>query len=283
LNRLFHGRDLVAIARAYTGALEFDLESVVRRSDLFERVDKDQHAFCIDIDREGDVRVLANLRDDLASMDTLLHELGHAAYDVHIPRALPWWLRGPAHMCTTEAVALWMGRAPREPQWLATWAGADRDEAARLAAGARRTQQLQMLLAVRWMTVMVHFERAFYGDPTSDDLDTLWWDLVEELQDVRRPEARRAPDWAAKIHLTTAPVYYHNYLLGELASAQLEAALSRELDDARDRLTRPAPTGAFLKTRIFAPGSTLHWQDLLREATGRPLSTDTFVAEFAAD
>jgi Zn-dependent M32 family carboxypeptidase len=40
--------------------------------------------------------------------------------------------------------------------------------------------------------------------------------------------------------------------------------------------------GAFLKTRIFARGSTLHWQDLLREATGRPLSTDAFVSEFAA-
>lgn len=278
LDALFRGRDLVAIARSYTSALGFELGPVLDRSDLFEREAKDQHAFCIDVDREGDVRVLANLRDDLASMDTLLHELGHAAYDVHIPRTLPWTLRTPAHLSTTEGVAMWMGRAPREPGWLRAWVGLDGETVDALAQSARETGRFQMLLTVRWVMVMVYFERALYGDPDREDLGRLWWDLVEEIQLLRRPDDRRAPDWAAKIHLSAAPVYYHNYVLGELAASQLGSAIRRAAGDA-DPFARPASTGDFLMVKVFAPGATLHWQDLLEAATGRRLSADDFLAD----
>ena len=68
---------------------------------------------------------------------------------------------------------------------------------------------------------MVHFERALYRDRESD-LNELWWRLVERFQGVSRPEGRDAPDWAAKVHFGVAPVYYQNYLLGEVLAAQLE-------------------------------------------------------------
>ena len=48
-------------------------------------------------------------------------------------------------------------------------------------------------------------ERALYRDP-EQDLNALWWDLVERLQCVARPERRDAPDWASKIHFSVAPV-----------------------------------------------------------------------------
>ena len=76
----------------------------------------------------------------------------------------------------------------------------------------------------RWVLVMTNFERGLYADPDAD-LDTLWWDLVEQFQRVRRPDGRHAPDWAAKIHLAVAPVYYQNYLYGELVASQLQATL----------------------------------------------------------
>ena len=68
-----------------------------------------------------------------------------------------------------------------------------------------------------------------YADPEDPKLNEYWWDLVEEMQLLTRPEGRRAPDWAAKIHLTVAPVYYHNYQLGELIASQLGAALRRDV------------------------------------------------------
>ena len=66
---------------------------VLDRSDLFPRDDKCQHAFCIDIDREGDVRVLANVVPGQYWLDTMLHELGHATFDGGIDPTLPWMLR----------------------------------------------------------------------------------------------------------------------------------------------------------------------------------------------
>ena len=62
-------------------------------SDLYERAGKDQHAFCLDVDRAGDIRVLANLAPGEEWLDVLLHEVGHAVYDDHVDRALPWVLR----------------------------------------------------------------------------------------------------------------------------------------------------------------------------------------------
>jgi peptidyl-dipeptidase A len=90
---------------------------VLARSDLYERDGKDQHAFCMHVDREGDVRMLCNLKPTLRWMDTLLHELGHGVYDKYIPQDLPWLLRTPAHILSTEAMALMMGNITIDPEW----------------------------------------------------------------------------------------------------------------------------------------------------------------------
>ena len=60
---------------------------MIARSDLYEKPGKSPHAFCTDIDREGDVRVLANIVPNEYWMGTMLHELGHSVYSSkNIPR-----------------------------------------------------------------------------------------------------------------------------------------------------------------------------------------------------
>jgi peptidyl-dipeptidase A len=274
LDGLFAGRDLVEIARRYFDSIGLPIGEVLDRSDLFERDGKDQHAFASDIDRNGDVRILCNLRPNERWMSTLLHELGHAAYDAYLPASLPYLLRMPAHTLSTEAIAMLMGRLTRTPRWLRTDArlplGSEAD------ADIQRQLRLAMLVAARWILVMVHFERELYRDPDREDLNGLWWDLVEELQMVRRPPGRDEPDWAAKIHFAVAPVYYHNYLLGEMMASQLGNAMPSSTAGAGDRKA----VGDFLRERLFALGATLHWNDALAHATGEPLSARSFVADF---
>ena len=91
----------------------------------------DQHAYCNDMDREGDIRTICNLRDNHDWMSTLLHELGHGVYFKYIDRSLPWALREHAHTLTTEAVAMIMGNQVFDARWLVRIAGVDEDEAAR--------------------------------------------------------------------------------------------------------------------------------------------------------
>src|SRR5205085_4313253 len=59
-------------------SLGLDLRAVLDHSDLLPREGKSQHAFCIDVDRVGDVRVLSNNAPNERWMGTMLHEFGHA-------------------------------------------------------------------------------------------------------------------------------------------------------------------------------------------------------------
>src|SRR3712207_9516353 len=97
LDAFFESRDPVALSAEFFRGIGLEVDDVLARSDLYEREGKDQHAFCIDVDRRGDVRVLCNLRPNEKWMGTLLHELGHAAYDRYIPHELPFSLRTIAH------------------------------------------------------------------------------------------------------------------------------------------------------------------------------------------
>jgi peptidyl-dipeptidase A len=268
---LFDGRDPIALARKTYDGLGMEVKDILDRSDLYARQGKNQHAFCIHIDRSGDVRALANAAPDKKWADTMLHELGHAVYEKFLDPGLPWLLRTPSHMLTTEAVAILMGGLTVDAEWLDRVLGIPENRARQIALGAREADRAERLLFTRWCLVMTNFERALYGDPEGD-LDGLWWDLVERYQLLRKPEGRKAPDWAAKIHVALAPVYYQNYELGQLVRAQL-----------RDRLDRTAggivgrrEAGEWLIERVFKPGASLDWTRHVEAATGEPLDPRYF-------
>jgi peptidyl-dipeptidase A len=272
--------DPVPLATGFFGGIGLPVEGILARSDLYEREGKDQHAFCQDVDRRGDVRILCNLRPNEKWTATLLHELGHAVYDENLPPDLPFLLRQPAHILSTESVAMYFGRLTREPAWLREVAGAAvSDDEAREIRGQSRAA---MLIAARWMLVMIYFERELYRDPDRADLNRVWWDLVERLQLVHHPEARpEGTEWASKLHLSLSPVYYHNYLLGELMASQVSAAVRRETGLSPEHSVAGDPrVGAFFRERIFAPGASIPWNEHLQRATGEPLNPRWFVEQF---
>jgi peptidyl-dipeptidase A len=277
LDPYFHDVNLVETARSYFAEIGLPVEEVLERSDLYEREGKDQHAFCTDIDREGDVRVLCNLRPNERWMGTLLHELGHAVYDRFIPASLPYLLRAAAHTMVTEAIAMYMGRLPRDPAWLAHAVDVRLDEAER--HDVRQQLRTSMLVSTRWMLVMAYFERELYRDPDRTDLEELWWGLVREIQLVTPPEETRGTDWATKLHLSLAPIYYHNYLLGELIASQLGARIA-DLVPPDAPVVGSAAVGDFLRDHVFAAGSALPWNELIAAATGEELSARHFVRDF---
>lgn len=278
LDPCFAGADLVALTRRTFAGLGIDVDDVVAASDLYARPGKSQHAFCIHVDRSGDVRVLANVEPNERWADTMLHEFGHAAYDLGLDPDLPWLLREPAHACTTEGVAMLFGRLVRDPEWLRTVAGVDPATLDVLAPRLRAAQRASLLVFARWVLVVTHFEQRLYADPDGD-LDSLWWDLVERYQLVRRPAGRHAPDWAAKIHLAVVPVYYQNYLYGELFASQLAASLAARHGGLVDR---PA-AGAWLTGAVFRPAARERWDRLVERTTGAPLGAAAFAAALRAD
>jgi peptidyl-dipeptidase A len=284
LDRWFRQQSLEGLTERFYRAIGFDVRDLLARADLFEKPGKSQHAFCLSVDRGADIRVLCNIQPSEYWMATMLHEYGHAVYDQRIDRALPYLLRVPSHILTTEASAMLFGRLSKNAAWLTTYAGVPEHEARAEAQALGRAGRAQLLVQTRWELVMCHMERELYRDP-GQDLDTLWWDLVERYQRVRRPEERRAPDWASKIHFSVAPVYYHNYMLGEMMASQLQHHLLTEVlgdgPGAWQRYVTSPEVGAFLEQRLYRTGKALDWRDTVRQATGQALSVAAFVEGLA--
>jgi peptidyl-dipeptidase A len=268
--------DLVAASLATFRALGLAVDESVKRSDLVSRPGKCQHAFCMAVDRERDVRVLANVEPNAFWAGTLLHEFGHAAYDLYVDPALPFLLRCPAHPLTTEAVAMLVGRLLYDPEWLAADAGFEPGRLRELEPALARTRRIARLVLARWCLTVIHFERELYANPDAD-LNSRWWDLVETYQEVRRPPGRNAPDWAAKIHLSTHPIYYQNYLIGENLAAQLAETIHKRTGRG---LVGNAGAGHFLLHHVFRPGASVPWDVLVQRATGRALDPDVYLTDF---
>ena len=275
--------DLILLSLDFYAGIGLPVDDVLGHSDLFPKPGKSQHAFCTDINRAGDVRVLANIVPNESWMGTMLHELGHSVYSSkNIPATLPYTLRLEAHILTTEGVAMMFERWSKNRPWMVKM-GLKVDDPRAFDETAAKMVRNQLLIFSRWCQVMLRFEKSMYEDP-DQNLNKLWWDLVEKYQEVRRPPGRNAPDYASKIHIVSAPVYYHNYMMGQLFASQVHHAICREVlhgaDPQKALYVGNPEVGAFMKKRVFEPGRTLPWNALTKYATGAELNAKAFAADF---
>jgi peptidyl-dipeptidase A len=285
LDEPFRKADLLKMCRSFYAGIGLPIDRVIARSDLYEKKGKSQHAFCTDIDREGDVRVLANIAPNHYWASTLLHEFGHSVYSTnnwHIPASVPYPLRWEAHILSTEGVAMMFERLANRATFLDKMGVAVKDAKA-FDRDAALSLRYRLLIFSRWCQVMLRFEKGMYENP-QQDLGKLWWDLVEKYQFLKRPAGRKAPDYGSKIHIVVAPVYYHNYMMGELFASQVHHAIAREVYKGADPDTviyvGNKAVGDFMRKRVFAPGRTVDWATLTKQATGEPLGPKAFAADF---
>jgi len=342
LDQYYQSQDVRKLAHRFYAGVGLPVDDILARSDLYDRPGKYPHAFSHDIDRRGDVRILCNLQNTERWMETILHELGHAIYSKYHDQKEPWLLREPAHSFTTEGIAVLFGRLSRNAawmhemlQWTLTAESAEAaEEKSKLKTSAfsahsavktltqvqykeiekvswKYTQFGQILFA-RWAMVMYYFEKQLYANP-DQDLNKLWWNLVEKYQLLRRPltaDSAEAAEgkcklassalsagsavnisgetfdagWASKLHFTSAPCYYHNYMLGEILASQLHHYIVHKVlkleSDKGVSYVDQEKIGKYLRENVFGPGARYHWNEMIRRATGEPLTPRYFVDQF---
>lgn len=282
-DKFYLDKDLVDLTRNYFKSVGLPIDDLLSRSDLFEKQNKNQHAFCINIDRSGDIRVLSNVKPNVDWMGTLLHEFGHAVYDKFIDPNLPFVLRDIAHIFVTEAIAQLFGKLAVHPVWIKEVFSLGNDELNGVKQPAIFYTKINQIIFARWVFVMYHFEKELYENPDSD-LNSLWWDLHKQYLLLNKPENQNKPDWATKIHIATSPVYYHNYLLGEVFSSQLIYKLHNEILNNEnlweDVLINRPEIGEYLIENLFKYGASMHWKEVIRKSSGEDLNAKYYLNQY---
>jgi len=278
LDPYYENQDVITLSHNYFRSIGIDVDPILKRSDLYERPKKYPHAYCTHIDREGDVRIMVNVVPNESWMSTVLHELGHAIYDVHLDMQLPYFLRQPAHSFTTEAVAIFFEKLSKNPEWMQHVLHIQPEALQPVRTAAAQALRFEKLIFARWSLVMLHFEKGLYENP-EQDLNQLWWHLVEKYQMIKSPMDRHQPDWAAKIHICSYPVYYHNYQLGGLLAAQFLQSIATNGNQkvAEVRLYDDSRIGDFFIQKVFRPAARYRWDEMIEKATGRKLTSVDFV------
>ncbi|MGM1050639.1 MAG: M2 family metallopeptidase [Bacillota bacterium] len=251
---------------------DFDINPLMNRGDYEKREKKSQANFCLHVDRDGDIRVSCQLGNDITSLSTLLHELGHAFFEKKIGTHMPFVLRQPAHTLVTEGIALLFERLTYDEKWLKVM---NLNMTSIEPAILKKNYLSNLLIKLYWTMTFVEFERQLYENPYRN-LNGLWWDIVEEIQGITRPTDWDYPYWATKAHFTTLPAYYHNYLFGELLASQIQSTLSRLNGQWYSILGF-----SYLAQKICYPGISKNWKDLIMEFCDSPLDSSYLIREFS--
>jgi oligoendopeptidase F len=204
--------------------------------DIFPRKNKSEWGYNFPVETGVDSRILANVRDRYFEFGVLLHETGHAV-----------------HSFTTNAeeTILNMGirKAGKDFRRLKLWT---------------RANQLRAVSRIL-------FDQALYRNRvvSIDDIHQLLWQTNMDILG-EQPYAD-LPQWASTIHYTTHPIYFHNYLLGDLTCDMLEHVfLSREgVSDVTDR---PVLFGRFILDEVIGASGRYPFPELFRRISGEDLS-----------
>lgn len=235
--------------------------------DVFPRNNKNQHGFCFDIDTNKDIRILANLRNDLDSIGTLNHELGHAVYNLGISSHLPYFKRDYPTSAMTEAIAKHMESLPYREKTYAETLNMPMD----LAESLEKLRCKRLVRFVRNHLVYTNFEKELYKNP-NQDIKKLWYELEKKYLNRNIPEVLDNR-WASVPHFLSHPGYLQNYLRAEIIAAQIYEAATKRLGP----LTKNNKSADFFRKAIFRLGDTLSENELIEKATGKELNAVAFL------
>ena len=265
------------------------------------RLDRSTHPFCGGTPTDVRITTRYDEADPAQAIMGVLHETGHALYERGLPVAYARQPVGEAagmgahesqsliiemQACRSDAYLSWLG-----PELHAAFGGDPAPYAgANLARLWRRVARGFIRVDADEMTYPAHIilrfrlEQALVsGDLAVADLPGAWNEGLHALLGITPPND--AKGCLQDIHWYDGGFgYFPSYTLGAMAAAQLMAAARRAVPDVDAALARGehAPLLAWLRTHVHGQGSRLGFNDLLREATGKPLDPADFEAHLTA-
>jgi len=285
-----------ALGRRLMTAIGFDFDH--------GRLDVSLHPFCGGVPDDVRITTRYDEADFTSALMAVLHETGHAMYERGLPA--DWRLQpvGQARgMALHESQSLLVEmQACRSPEFLA-FAAPLIAEAFGSEGGADPAWRAENLVRhYHWVerglirvdadevTYPAHvilryrLEQALLDDrlPLAD-LPGAWNDGMAQLLDVMPPDDKDG--CLQDIHwYDGAWAYFPTYTLGAMTAAQLYDAALRAEPEIPDALAGGdfAPLMGWLRSQVHAQGSLMSGEELLMQATGRPLDPEVFERHLAA-
>lgn len=261
------------------------------------RLDSSAHPFSGGTPTDQRITTRYDEADPAQALYAVIHETGHAMYESGLPAA---WRRQPvgsaagmaAHESQSLIAEMQAARSDAFLTWLAPalHAAFGGDPAVwtpgNLAALWRRVERSLIRVEADEMTYPAHvalrfsLERALLaGDLAVVDLPGAWNDGMRARLGIVPPDDARG--CLQDIHWYAGLIgYFPSYTLGAMAAAQLMAAVRRDVPDLDQALARGdfAPLYGWLRPRVHAQGARLGLNELLTQATGKPLDSADFEA-----
>ncbi len=261
------------------------------------RLDISTHPFCGGADNDVRITTRYDEADFTKALMGVLHETGHALYEQGRPQGYLNQPVGAARgMSVHESQSLLMEmQACRSRQFLAYAAPLMREafggsgpawEAEAMWRRYTRVEPGFIRVDADEVTYPAHvilryrLEKALIaGEMTLADLPSAWNDGMKALLGVAVPDDRRG--CLQDIHWPSGGWgYFPTYTLGAMTAAQIFDAACRAEPGILPGIGRGdfAPLVGWLRANIHGKGSLLSTDDLLTEATGRPLDAAVFKA-----
>ena len=258
------------------------------------RLDVSVHPFCGGAAEDVRMTTRYDEKDFLSSVLGVVHETGHALYEMGLPRA---WVRQPVGrvpgMGLHESQSLLMEmQAARTPEFLGYLAEAASEK---LEISLTREALLRHALRVERSLIRVEADEATYplhivvrfgleramvtGDLDVKDLPTAFRDSMEKIVGIR-PETDRE-GCLQDVHWPSATFgYFPSYTIGAIAAAQLFAAALTQHPSIPSELAKGDLTTLreFARTNVHEHGARFDTNGVLERATGRGLDADVLLA-----
>ena len=267
VNKILENYSIEDISKKAYAGMGYDVDKMISEGnltlDLYPRKGKNTHGFCFGIDPGKDSRILANLRNDALSLDTLNHEMGHCVYDLGISRELTVIDRAPASSAFTEAIAMMMGDLPKKENILKNIIPE------KFLVPFKKSISEDEANFISKSLLIIDFERELYKNPNQNPAK-LWADLR-----IKYRNQNHAPnnEWATIPHYLSHPGYYQNYFRASLMKAQIYNHLQKVLGN----LTENTQTAKYLKDNIFSKGASVEEYDLIKQLTGKEFSAKDYI------
>lgn len=244
----------------------FDLDDYNITYDVFSRKNKSEWGYNFPIETAKDSRILANVKDKFYEYGVLLHETGHGVHSFLQSADEPILNMGISGI-VTEGIANLFGALKFDETFYKQFFTDDFEVAKEEFEAIKKYNKLN---ALRSVTKIIFDQELYRNDIESlDDIYDLYWKMSSDFLGGERGDYE--PPCLFVIHHTTHPIYYHNYLMGDVTCEMLAEVFNDK--HSISRITeKSADFGKFLYEEVIQPSGKYTYSELFRRISGKDFS-----------